>query len=75
MKISVVAGLPTEPLHSDRRSPRKLRDLRSIRRGGWLGQETSYNSHSENVTSENIVRRRLLFGKFSVEMLHHGLCV
>ena len=28
MKISVVAGLPTEPLHSDRRSPRKQGDLR-----------------------------------------------
>ena len=62
MKISVVAGLPTEALHSDQGSPRKQRDLRSIRRSGWLTQETGHNSHSENVTSENIVRRRLLFG-------------
>ncbi len=75
MKTSVVAGLQTEPLHPDRGSPRKQRDLRSIRRSGWLGRETGHNSHSENVTSENIVRRRLLFGRFSVEMLHHGLCV
>ena len=73
MKIPVVAGLPTEPLHSDRRSPHKQGDLRSIRRSGWLDQETGHNSHSENVTSENIVRRRLLFGRFSVEMLQHGL--
>ena len=62
MKFPVVSGLPTEPLHSDRRSPRKQRDLRSIRRSAWLGHETGHNSHSENVTSENIVRRRLLFG-------------
>ncbi len=51
LKISVVAGLPTEPLHSDRRSPRKQGDPRSIRCGGWLGQEIGHNSHSENVTS------------------------
>ena len=28
MKISVVAGLPTEPLHSDRGSPRKQNIVR-----------------------------------------------
>ena len=39
-RIPVVAGLPTEPLHSDRRSRRKQRDLRSIRRSGWLSHET-----------------------------------
>ena len=51
LTISVVAGLPTEPLHSDRRFPRKQGDHRSIRRGGWIGEETGHNSHSENVTS------------------------
>ncbi len=75
LKISIAASLPTEPLHSDRRSPRKQGDLRSIRHGGWLSHETGHNSHSEIVTSENIVRRRLLFTRFSIEMLHHGLCV
>ena len=73
LKISAVAGLPTEPLHSDRRSPRQQRDHRSIPRGGWLGHETGHNSHSEKVTSENIVRRRLLFDGFSVEMRHRNL--
>ena len=51
LKISVVAGLPAEPLHSDRRSPRKQGKLRSIRRGGWFGEVT--NQHSSTFKTQN----------------------